>query len=249
MSNFNTKDYFTRSNITIILSVLISGIYYWGFKAYDSKEKMFSDYKNTINNITISNTEMLNSQLVTEFTRDSLLDINERIKEYGLFLIIARKYPHNSNITKAIELQRSVLNDIARLSKFKNIKQSDQFPNEYLTYNEYLNEERKMVQLMHKFSVAVETKSYKSTHEIYGEMENTFFELEGLNKKILLEDQLAIVNIPQQKEYFKKNSAKFLTEIDKRKESLITYSSICFSCIIAWLTIFILAIKYGTFKK
>jgi len=249
MNNFNIKDYFTKGNITIILGILFTGISYWGIKVYDCKEKIFSDYNNAINNMTVSNEEMLNSKIVGQFTSDSLLNIGQRIKEYGLFLIIARKYPTNSYITKSIDLQRSVLDDIARLSKFKNIKQSDQFPNGYLSFSEYLIEERKMVQLMHKYSVAVETKSYNSAHALYGEMESTFFELEGLNKKILIENKLAIEQIPQQKEKFIKNSANFQAEIEKRKESLKMYSLICLFCTIAWVIIFILAIKYETFKK
>ncbi|GEL11591.1 hypothetical protein SAMN05192550_2697 [Flavobacterium glycines] len=243
------KAYFKRENVILILGILFSGISFFGLKLFDIQSKIFSDYEKAIDTITISNNRMLNSQIIGEFTNDSLPNIRIRIKEYGIFLVAAQKLPHNSNISKSVELKRSVLNDIARFSKFENEAENKEFPSMYSLYNEYLNGEKKLVDLMHEFSIQIESNSSHNTVEIYGKMESAFFELEALNEKILVKNKFAMSKFPNQKLQSIEMYKKFTNKVDEEKNLFFQVFGLFIICLICFATILIFAFKYDTFKK
>jgi hypothetical protein len=243
------KTYFKRENVVTLLGLLFSGMIFFGFKFLDTKSNLFDEYESAIDSISASNERMRNSQIIAQFTGDSLININRRIIDYGSFLISARKHPEIPNYFKSVELKRAVLNDIARLSKFENEKVFDEFPNFYAIYIEYLLCEKRMVNWLHQFSLASEAKSYHKTKQIYAEMESTFFELESLNSKIYVISNAAESKIPQQKPIALKHSEDFLKKQNQKSSLMYMYLTAFWSLFVLWIAVFSFSIKYETFKK
>jgi hypothetical protein len=241
------KKYFRRENVIIVLSVIFSGIVFLCNNFNENQKKYFDDFKNEINKKSLSTQLLYNSKIITQFTNDSLQNIQKRIREYGIFMIGARKFPNEPNLEKSIELKRSVFDDIARLSKFKDLPSSKETPNQYAFYMEYLQCEKDLVNIFHDFSLSAESKSTNSK-KMYGNMEKKFIELESINKKIISTNSLFKSTFFEKKANSENTSKQFIIEMDQRKESLQNYLYLIFLLGIAWITICALAVKYKSFE-